>query len=149
MGCLPTQCTVEEVGPYRAYGAAMVSTNIVSNYKNSYHWLERAWLVKRRGFGVGFLCRVSMTKAQDLYRKADPTEPVARLTLSGSALLKQRVPSGAGAALRAFRSNIGIAVGLQDLSACHVTAVTSGGRRDRVVNRTRNLCCNAVGTPPL
>lgn len=35
-----------------------------------------------------------MTKAQDLYRKTAPTEPLARLTLTGSALIKQRLPAG-------------------------------------------------------
>lgn len=38
---------------------------------------------------------VSVTKAQDLYRKTNPTEPLAKLTLTGSALIKQRVPAGA------------------------------------------------------
>ena len=38
---------------------------------------------------------VSVTRAQDLYREAEPTQPLARLTLTGSAHMKQRSPSGA------------------------------------------------------
>lgn len=38
--------------------------------------------------------RLSMTKSQDVYRNTKPTLPVAKLTLTGSVLLKQRIPSG-------------------------------------------------------
>ncbi|CAM9289153.1 unnamed protein product, partial [Scytosiphon promiscuus] len=41
-----------------------------------------------------FVTGVSVTKAQDLYRKADPSKPLARLAVTGSALIKQRLPSG-------------------------------------------------------
>ncbi|CAM9818682.1 unnamed protein product [Ectocarpus sp. 13 AM-2016] len=54
-----------------------------------------------------YLTGVSVTKAQDLYRKTAPTEPLARLTVTGSALIKQRLPSG-GAMIDTGNKTVGI-----------------------------------------
>lgn len=43
---------------------------------------------------VLLLIRLSITKAQELYRKNNPAEPLAKLTLTGAGLIKQRIPSG-------------------------------------------------------
>lgn len=50
--------------------------------------------------------RVSVTKAQDLYRKSDPSQPLARLAVTGSALIKQRLPSGAFQAIHGLSDRL-------------------------------------------
>eukprot|EP00904_Undaria_pinnatifida_P013799 jgi/Undpi1/954/HiC_scaffold_10.g04418.m1 len=43
---------------------------------------------------LSFVTGLSITKAQELYRKNNPAEPLAKLTLTGAGLIKQRIPSG-------------------------------------------------------